>query len=556
MLSFRRTLVGVLALTSWSCGSTQPDAAQQVAQIVVQPSTPTLAIDAQLPLQALVQNEAGELVPEASVTWTVENPTVASVTEAGVVKGLALGTTQVAANARGKSGIATVTVQRTPVASVIVLPATSTAGKGSTLRLTAVAYDAGQNVLPSRGMIWTSNNTSVATVDGTGLVTAKEKGTALITATSEGKSGSSEITVAPGAVSRVFVTPNPLAMVTGDKQPLVVAAQDATGTVISGHLPVWVSSDTRVATVSSGEVTAVGAGTATISATVENVTGSTSVTVTNPPVGTVSVAPATVIVGQKVLLTATVTDTKGNVVTDRVVTWSLAAGSNPLVASVNASTGEVTGLLPGSVTVTATSEGKSGSALVTVTLAPVATVSISPSSRSVVQNAAATLTATTKDALGGTLTGRTVTWQTSDATIASLSTTSGSSVQVTGGVTGTATITATSEGKSGTATVTVTAGTVSKVRLTLSPSTMKDNQSATATAVVLDANDQPLQGRTVNWTATAPASITPSSSTTSVGANSVATATVTSTNIIFTAKPDIKAESGGKSDTKTLTVQP
>jgi uncharacterized protein YjdB len=280
------------------------------------------------------------------------------------------------------------------------------------------------------------------------------------------------------------------------------------------------------------------------------------VTVTNPPVGTVSVAPATVIVGQKVLLTATVTDTKGNVVTDRVVTWSLAAGSNPLVASVNASTGEVTGLLPGSVTVTATSEGKSGSALVTVTLAPVATVSISPSSRSVVQNAAATLTATTKDALGGTLTGRTVTWQTSDATIASLSTTSGSSVQVTGGVTGTATITATSEGKSATATVTVTAGTVSKVRLTLSPSTMKDNQSATATAVVLDANDQPLQGRTVNWTATAPASIAPSSSTTSVGANSVATATVTSTNIIFTAKPDIKAESGGKSDTKTLTVQP
>jgi uncharacterized protein YjdB len=553
MLSFRRTFVAVLALTTWSCGSTQPDAAQQVAQIVVQPSTPTLAIDAQLPLQALVQNEAGVLVPDASVTWTVENPTVASVTEAGVVKGLALGTTQVAANARGKFGIATVTVQKTPVASVIVLPATSTAGKGSTLRLTAVAYDASQNVLPGRGMIWTSNNPSVATVDGTGLVTAKEKGTALITATSEGKSGSSEITVAPGAVSKVFVTPNPLAMVTGDVLTLVVAAQDATGTVISGHTPAWVSSNTGVATVSSGKVTAVGAGTATISATVENVTGSTSVTVTNPPVGTVSVAPATVTVGQKVQLKATVTDSRGNVVTDRVVTWSAPVSA---VATVNATTGEVTGLLPGSVTVTATSEGKSGSALVTVTPAPVATVTISPSSRSLVQNASATLTATTKDVLGGTLTGRSVTWQTSDATIASLSTASGPSVQVTGGVTGTATITATSEGKSGTATVTVTAGTVSKVRLTLTPSTIRDNQSATASAVVLDGNDKPLQGHAVKWTAEAPASITPSSSTTSTGTNSAATATVTSTNIIFTAKPDIKAESGGKSETKTLTVQP
>ena len=553
MLSFRRTFVAALALATWSCGSTQPDATPQVAAIVVQPSTPTLAIDAQLPLQALVQNEAGELVPDASVTWTVENPAVASVSDAGVVKGLALGTTQVAANARGKSGIATVTVQRTPVASVVVLPERVSAGKGSTTRLTAVAYDAGQNVLPDRGMIWTTSNSSVATVDGNGLVTAKDKGTAIITATAEGKSDASEVTVAPGAVSKVFVTPNPLAMVAGDKQTLVVSAQDATGTVLSGHNPIWVSSDTRVATVSAGQVTAVGAGTASISATIDNVTGATSVTVSRPPVGTVSVAPATITVGQKVRMTATITDTRGNVVTDRAVTWSVPAN---LVATINASTGEVTGLLPGTVAVTATSEGKSGSATLTVRLVPVATVTIAPSSRSITQNAATTLTATTKDAAGGTLTGRTVTWQTSDATIASLSATSGTSVQITGGVTGTATITATSEGESGTATVTVTAGTVSKVRLTVSPGSVKEGTQSTATAVVLDGGDRPLQGRVVTWTATGAATIAPATSNTSTGANSSATATVTAKDVIFTSNATIKAEAGGKSDSKTLTVQP
>jgi uncharacterized protein YjdB len=555
MLSFRRTLAAAAAIASWSCGgSTQPDATPQVAAIVIQPSTPTLAINAQLPLQALVQNEAGELVPDASVTWTVENASVATVSAAGVVTGVALGSTQVAASARGKSGIATVTVQRTPVASVVVLPAKVSAGKGSTTRLTAVAYDAGQNVLPDRGMIWTSNNAAVATVDGTGLVTAKEKGTALITATAEGKSGSSEITVSPGAVSRVFVTPNPVAMVSGDKQPLAVSAQDASGTVLTVTNVIWASSNTQVATVAGGEVTAQGGGTASISATVDGVSGSTSVTVTRPPVGTVAVSPATIMVGQKLRMTATVTDTKGNVVTDRTVTWSVPG--NP-VATVNATTGEVTGLLPGTVPVTATSEGKSGSGTLTVTLAPVATVSISPSSRTIKQNETSqSFNVTTKDAAGNTVTGRTITWETSNPSVAALLAVTGPSAQVIGGAAGTATITARSEGKSATATVTVTSVTPSKVRLTLPVTSIKERTQTTVSAVVLDGNDLPLQGHTVTWTATGAATIAPATSVTSSGANSSATATVTGKDVIFSSNSTIKAESGGKSESKTLTVQP
>jgi uncharacterized protein YjdB len=344
-------------------------------------------------------------------------------------------------------------------------------------------------------------------------------------------------------------------MVTGDKMTLVVAAQDASGTVISGHNPVWVSSNTGVATVSSGEVTAVGAGTATISATVENVTGSTSVTVTRPPVGMVTVAPATVTAGQKVRMTATVTDTKGNVVTDRTVTWSVPA--NNTVASINASTGEVTGLVPGTVQVTATSEGKSGSATLTVTPAPVATVTISPPSRSIKQNETSqAFSVTLKDAAGNTLTGRAVAWETSNPQVASLLVAvNGSSAQVIGGAAGTATITARSEGKDGTATITVTTVAPSKVRLTV-PSTIKERTQATVTAVVLDNNDLPLQGHTVTWTANGAATIAPATSVTSSGVNSAATATVTGKDVIFSSTATIKAESGGKSESKSLTVQP
>ncbi|HEU4720039.1 MAG TPA: Ig-like domain-containing protein, partial [Gemmatimonadaceae bacterium] len=302
MLSFRRTLAAVVALASWSCGSTQPDATPQVAAIVVNPASSTLALNAQLPLQALVQNEAGELIPDASVTWTVENPTVASVSAAGVVTALALGTTQVAASARGKSGIATVTVQRTPVSTVVVLPDKVNAAIGSTTQLTAVAYDAGQNVLADRAMIWTTSDATVATVSGTGLVTAKGKGTAIITATAEGKSDASEFTVAPGAVSRVSVTPSTISMASGDKQTLAASAQDASGTVLTGKTVVWASSNTQVATVASGEVTALGSGTANITATVEGVSGTAVVTVAKLPVASVSVAAATVTVGARATL--------------------------------------------------------------------------------------------------------------------------------------------------------------------------------------------------------------------------------------------------------------
>ena len=70
-----------------------------------------------------------------------------------------------------------------------VTPASASVAPGSTVQLTATARDAAGNVLPGRPMSWASNNTSVATVNGSGLVTAVVAGRAMITATSEGVDG-------------------------------------------------------------------------------------------------------------------------------------------------------------------------------------------------------------------------------------------------------------------------------------------------------------------------------------------------------------------------------
>ena len=84
---------------------------------------------------------------------------------------------------------------------------------------------------------------------------------------------------------------------------------------------------------------------------------------------------------------------------------------------------------------------------------PVAAVTVSPASTSVVVGATVQLAAVTRDSAGNTLTGRTVTWTSSTNGLATIS----ASGLLAGVATGTVTITATSEGKSGTAAISVTA---------------------------------------------------------------------------------------------------
>src|SRR5437773_589908 len=107
--------------------------------------------------------------------------------------------------------------------------------------------------------------------------------------------------------------------------PHTVTPKDAGGTPLSGRTVTWSSSNTTVATVSnSGLVSGVTPGTATITATSEGKSGTSSITVTNVPVASVDVTPpsASVQAGQTVQLTATPRDAGGNPLSGRTVTWS------------------------------------------------------------------------------------------------------------------------------------------------------------------------------------------------------------------------------------------
>jgi len=430
-----------------------------VAAVVVAPATANVMVDSAVQLVAIPVDSAGTALGGRAVTWTSGAAGVATVDGSGLVTGRAAGFAAITATCEGKSGSAAVTVAAPPpaaVASVSVSPASASVSVGQTVQLAATPKDANGNPLTGRTVTWSSGNSGVATVSASGIVTGVSPGAATITAASEGKSGTAAVTVSSVPVASVAVSPTSASVSVGQTVQLAATPKDANGNPLTGRTVTWSSGNTAVATVSaSGLVTGVSAGAATITAASEGQSGSAAITVTSVPVASVAVSPASASVqtGQAVQLTATPKDANGNPLSGRTIVWT---SSNTAAATVNTS-GRVTGVAAGSATITATSEGKSGTAAITVTAppapAPVATVAVSPASASVAAGQAVQLSAVTKDSAGTVLTGRTVTWASSNSGIASVS----GSGFVTGVTVGAATITATSEGKSGTAAITVTA---------------------------------------------------------------------------------------------------
>jgi len=264
-----------------------------------------------------------------------------------------------------------------PVAAVLVTLASGSLTVGQTTQATAKTYDASGQTLTGRTVTLSSSDNAVATVSASGLVTAVAPGAATIRATSEGQTGSADITVTAVSVNEpvasVSVTLGSASLNVGQTTQATAKTYDASGQILTGRTVTLSSSDSAVATVSaSGLVKAVAAGTAAIRATSEGQTGSADITVTavsvSEPVASVSVTlgSASLNVGQTTQATAKTYDASGQLLTGRTVTLS---SSNNAVATVSAS-GLVTAMAAGTAAVRATSEGKTGSANVTVTALP------------------------------------------------------------------------------------------------------------------------------------------------------------------------------------------
>jgi uncharacterized protein YjdB len=520
-------------------GPPPPPPPASVATVTVSPEAVALAVGDEQKMTATARTADDSVLTGRPVSWSSSDEDVASIGADGVVKALSAGTATITATVEGKSGTATVTVSSVPVASVQVSPPMATVLVGASTDLSAVAKSASGEVLTGRAVTWSSDDESIATVDASGKVTGVAAGSATVTATVEGKSATAEITVSEVPAATVAVSPETVGLTVGDEQKLTATVKDEDGNELTGRVVTWSTSDVEVATVgtSSGVVTGVAPGTAKITATVEGKSASATVTVTPVPVAAVTVSPSSVnlTVGSTRKLMATAKDADGRSLPGRHVTWT---SSNPLVASVGRSNGTVRALLPGSATITATVEGKTGTAKVTVKLVPVGKVEVTPATKTLIVGESATLAAVARSAGGAVLTGRPVTWRSSDASVASVD----GSGKVTAKAPGDATITATVEGKTGTAAITVQPVPVSTVEVAppTASLTVGDEQKMTATAKAKDGSV--LTGRTVSWSSS-------DEDVASIGTDGVVKALSAGT-------AKITATVEGKSATATVTVVP
>ncbi len=202
----------------------------------------------------------------------------------------------------------------------------------------------------------------------------------------------------------------------------------------------------------------------------------TPVVPATPFVSTVNVVPSALQVetSETKPLAVEVRDQNGAIMTGKTASW---ISSNPSVASIDASSGLLRGVAVGSVTITATVEGKSGAAIVNVTAIAVVSMGIAAPAGTVLPGQTIVLVASPKDRNGVVLTDRAVTWASSNTRVAT--------VDANGNVTalsaGTTAISALSEGISAAVPVTVTApaGTVAPTVTSVSPALLTPGITAT-----------------------------------------------------------------------------
>ena len=153
--------------------------------------------------------------------------------------------------------------------TVTVTPDSSTlTAIDQTIELYADVRDQLGRPITDAAVVWSSGDTTVATVDTSGLVTAVANGAATVTARAGEVSDSASIVVSQTATA-VEMTPEIHTLATGDTVRLVATATDDNGYVVDDAAFRWSSSDTAVASVDSlGLVLGVAEGTATITAAI------------------------------------------------------------------------------------------------------------------------------------------------------------------------------------------------------------------------------------------------------------------------------------------------
>ena len=384
-----------------------------VSSITVSPSTVSMAI-------ARTQQISATIIPSNAanntLSWSSSNTGVATVSNSGLITSVSVGSATITVQATDGSNVyntVSVSVSANPIliTGITLIPSSATLDPGATTQLSAAIVPSNAT---NKTLTWSSSNTAIATVNSSGLVSAIAVGTANILATTTdgtNRTGTCTITVFIAATS-ISLNQNTATMHPGNTLTLAatVLPVNATNKTVT-----WSSNSSNATVNGSGTITANALGSAVITARCGSLTATCALSITIA-VSSVSVSRTNVSigVGRSQLVVATVLPSNA---ARKAVIWSSA---NPSIAIVSTS-GLITGINPGSTTITVETVDMARTATVNVSVF-VGVQSVSLNSTSISLNRGSTFQSIAT-VLPANATNKTVSWRSLQTSIATVSNT-------------------------------------------------------------------------------------------------------------------------------------
>lgn len=508
----------------------------------------------------------------SAVNWLSSDPSIAVIASGqaasyGLATAVAPGSTQISASLGSLSTSTGLTVTNAALMLIQLSTVDATLYVGVSQQYMATGvYSDGTSQDISALVNWMSSAEAIATIDSSsgaqhGVVTAQAAGTTQVVATSGTITAVSTLTVSDVSLSSIVVTPFNSMVTVGLSRQFIATANYVDGRSFDVSRSVlWASDDTLIATMnangalSSGLATAQSVGTAQINATFAAVSGSAMLNVSNATLTSILVTPvnSSLIVGlnRQYMATGIYSDGTSENLTS-LVTW---ASSDNAIALPNASmqntSGLVTGVATGTVQISASLAAVSAQATLTVTTGTLSSISVTPVISSVAVDQSRQFIATGVYSDGSTQNiSAAVVWTSSDTQVATMNANGGlNSGLATGQAAGVAQITATSTSGiiSGSAELTVTTASLTSISVTpLNPVVVIGfTRQFSATGLYSDGSTADLT-TVANWTSDTVAVASMNASQTP--ASGVATGLSAGTSLI-------SAGFAGVEDSTTLTV--
>ncbi len=247
-------------------------------RLEISPVTNTITVGTMASFTLKYFNNVGqETTVPAGVVWTSSTAATASVTQAGVATGLAVGTTTIRATLNAVSASATLTVSAMTVPERLeIAPLNPSITAGNTQQFTVKYFNnMGQEVTVPAGLTWNSSSTANATINASGLASGVAAGSSTIRATVGSLQASTTLTVTPAqTLANIILTPSTLLELRATQGSMVTASgTTSNGTVLTGITFNWASANTAVANIAAtGVVSGTGYGSTTVTASANGIT--------------------------------------------------------------------------------------------------------------------------------------------------------------------------------------------------------------------------------------------------------------------------------------------